>query len=72
MLCQYLSSKHPNIKFTFEDENKNVLPFLDVNVYRDADKFSSTVHQRLFRASTQISSLSYLKHTKEPTRAYSI
>ena len=47
MLCQYLSSKHPNIKFTYEEENDNVLPFLDVNVYRDADRFSSTVHRKV-------------------------
>ena len=45
-LVQYLSSKHPNINFTFEEENNNVLPFLDVNVYRDANKFSSTVHRK--------------------------
>ena len=45
-LAQYLSSQHPNIKFTFEEEINNVLPFLDVNVYRDADKFSSTVHRK--------------------------
>ena len=46
MLSQYLSSKHPNIRFTYEEEENNVLPFLDVNVYRDADKFSSTVHRK--------------------------
>ena len=46
LLAQYLSSKHPNIRFTYEEENKNVLPFLDVNVYRDANKFSSTVHRK--------------------------
>ena len=46
ILCHYLSSKHPNIKFTFEEENNNVLPFLDVNVYRDAHRFSSTVHRK--------------------------
>ena len=45
-LAQYLSSQHPNIRFTYEEENDNVLPFLDVNVYRDADKFSSTVHRK--------------------------
>ena len=46
MLAQYFSSKHPNIRFTYEEENDNVLPFLDVNVFRDADKFSSTVHRK--------------------------
>ncbi len=45
-LAQYLSSKHPNIRFTYEEENENVLPFLDVNVFRDANKFSSTVHRK--------------------------
>ena len=46
ILAQYFSSKHPNINFTYEEENNNVLSFLDVNVYRDADKFSSTVHRK--------------------------
>jgi hypothetical protein len=46
MLSDYLSSKHPNIRFTMEEEKNNVLPFLDVNVYRDADRFSSSVHRK--------------------------
>ena len=46
-LAQYFSSKHPNIRFTFELENENTLPFLDVNVYRDASKFSSSVHRKM-------------------------
>ena len=45
-LAHYLSSKHRNINFTYEEENNNLLPFLDVNVYRDAGKFSSTVHRK--------------------------
>ena len=45
-LANYLSSKHPNIRFTYEIEKDNCLPFLDVNVYRDTDKFSSTVHRK--------------------------
>ena len=45
-LADYFSSKHRNIKFTFELENNNILAFLDVNVYRDANKFSSTVHRK--------------------------
>ncbi len=45
-LAEYFSSKHPNIKFTYELENDNTLPFLDVNVFRDAGKFSSTVHRK--------------------------
>ena len=45
-LAEYLSSRHPNIKFTYELENNNTLPFLDVNVFRDAGRFSSTVHRK--------------------------
>ena len=45
-LAEYFSSKHPNIRFTFELENNNTLPFLDVAVFRDADKFSSSVHRK--------------------------
>ena len=46
-LAEYFSSKHPNIRFTYELENDNALPFLDVNVYRDAGKFSSSVHRKV-------------------------
>ena len=46
-LAEYLSSKHPNIRFTYELENNNTLPFLDVNVFRDASKFSSSVHRKM-------------------------
>ena len=46
LLANYFSSKHANIKFTYELENNNTIPFLDVNVFRDATKFSSTVHRK--------------------------
>ena len=39
-LAQYFSSKHRNIRFTYELENNDTLPFLDVTVFRDANKFS--------------------------------
>ena len=45
-LAEYFSSKHPNIRFTYELEENNTLPFLDVTVFRDADKFSSSVHRK--------------------------
>ena len=45
-LAQYISSQHPNIRFTFEEENNNTLAFLDVNVYREPERFSSTVHRK--------------------------
>ena len=37
-LAQYMSSKHPNIRFTYEEEYENRLPFLDVNVIRDISR----------------------------------
>jgi len=46
-LTDYFSGKHPNINFTYELENDNTLPFLDVNVYRDASKFSTSVHRKM-------------------------
>ena len=45
-LATYFSSQHPNINFTYEVEVDNCLPFLDVSVYRQASKFSSSVHRK--------------------------
>ena len=45
-LAEHFSPKHPNIRFTYELEIENTLPFLDVNVFRDADKFSTTIHRK--------------------------
>ena len=42
-----IQKRHPNIKFTYELENNNTLPFLDVNVYRDASQFSTSVHRKM-------------------------
>ena len=46
LLADYFSSRHPNIKFTYEMEVNNTLPFLDVSVFRENDKFSSSVHRK--------------------------
>ena len=45
-LASYLSSKHPNIRFTYEIEKQNQLPFLDVDVLRENGKFSTSVHRK--------------------------
>ena len=45
-LADYLSSKHRNINFTFEMEDKDCLPFLDVKIYRDVNKFTTSVHRK--------------------------
>ena len=46
-LAEYFSTRHPNIKFTYELENNNKLPFLDVTVFRDASKFSTSVYRKV-------------------------
>ena len=42
---EYLSSKHPNIKFSIEKEEDGCLPFLDVNIFRKNDKFATNVYR---------------------------
>ena len=38
---KYLNTKHPNIKFTVEKEQDNKLPFLDVEVTRVGNEFTT-------------------------------
>ena len=38
-----LNSFHKNIKFTYEEEQENTLPFLDVLFIRDVEKLNTTV-----------------------------
>ena len=38
---EYLSSKHPNIKFSIEKEEDGRLPFLGINIFRENDKFAT-------------------------------
>ena len=40
---EYLSSKHPNINFSIEKEKDSCLPFLDVNIFRENEKFATNV-----------------------------
>ena len=43
---EYLSSNHPNIKFSLEKEKDGCLPLLDVNIFRENDKFTSTIYRK--------------------------
>ena len=43
---EYLSSKHPNIKFSIEKEEDGRLPFLDINIFRENDKFATNVYRK--------------------------
>ena len=41
-----LNCLHPSLKFTFEKEKNNCLPFLDVNVERTATGFETNVYRK--------------------------
>ena len=45
---EYLSSKHPNIKFSIEKEEDGCLPFLDINIFRENDKFATNVYRKKY------------------------
>ena len=38
----YLNNQHQNIKFTMEEEQNNILPFLDIKITRKDDGILST------------------------------
>ena len=42
----YLNKYHPNLEFSFEKEKNGKLPFLDVEVSREGNKFVTTVHRK--------------------------
>ena len=43
---EYLSSKHPNIKLSIEKEEDGRLPSLDINIFRENDKFATNVYSK--------------------------
>ena len=43
---KYINTIHPNIKFTLEHEKDNKLPFLDVEVNRTQNGFSTSVFRK--------------------------
>ena len=43
---KYLNSKHANIKFTKEVEAGGSLPFLDISVTRNNNKFETSVYRK--------------------------
>ena len=42
----HLNNQHPSLKFTCEDAQENVLPFLDVNVKIDNGSLNTTVYRK--------------------------
>ena len=46
ILFEKLNSLHKAISFTMEEESNNALPFLDILITREHDKFLTTVHRK--------------------------
>ena len=42
----YLNKCDPNMKFSFEEEQNGKLPFLDIEVSRERNKFVATVYRK--------------------------
>ena len=42
---EYMKTKHPNMKFTFEHEHDNIFSFLDVKIYRKNNKLKTSVYR---------------------------
>ena len=42
----YLNSRHLNISLTIENEKDNRMSFLDVNIIREKDKFTTSVYRK--------------------------
>ena len=60
---EYLSSKHPNIKFSIEKEEDRCLPFLDVNIFRENDKFATNVYRKKTLSGVYTSFKSFIAET---------
>ena len=43
---RYMNSRHPNIKFTCEEENDNKISFLDIAITRTENKFTTSIFRK--------------------------
>ena len=46
LFLEYINGKHPNIKFTMDQEKDRKLPFLDVLITRENNKFKTSVYRK--------------------------
>ena len=60
---EYLSSKHHNINFSIEKEKDGCLPFLDVNIFRENDKFATNVYRKKTYSGVYTSFKSFIPET---------
>ena len=59
LFFEYLNSRHPNIKFTYETEQDNKLPFLDIQIYRNQGKFMTSVYRKITHTGLGLNFLSF-------------
>ena len=46
LFLTYLNSQHPNINFTFDNEQDGILPFLDVKVKKGEQEFTTSIYRK--------------------------
>ena len=46
LFVNYMNSKHKNISFSYETEKDGVTLFLDVNIFREKDKFVTNMYRK--------------------------
>ena len=56
----YLNSRHKNIQFSYEEENNDVLPFLDVKVQRINNQFNTSIYRKSTFSGVYLNYKSYL------------
>ena len=44
--CQYINTKHPNLKFKAEYEQDNTISFLDVLIERQQENFTTNIYRK--------------------------
>ena len=46
LFLNYLNSQHPNISFTCDSEINEILPFLDIKIKRETNKFVTSIYRK--------------------------
>ena len=46
LFLNYLNCKHPNISFTCDKEENNILPFLDIKIKRTENEFITSIYRK--------------------------
>ena len=62
---EYLSSKHPNINFSIEKEKDGCLPFSDVNIFLENEKFATNVYRKKTFSDVYTNFKSFIPETYE-------